>query len=607
MPRISEADIAYIRDHSDIEAVVGDVVRLKRSGGGNLKGLCPFHDEKSPSFNVNIARGTYHCFGCGEGGDAINFVQETQGSSFVEAVTYLADRLGMKLTAEQSPNGTHAPPRHEGDRNRLLDANRAAAAWFAAQLTTTEGSPAAAFLADRGFTHEDALRFGCGYAPDGWHTTHHHLNSQGFTDDELVQAGLLNRGDRGPYDAFRGRLIFPIRSHAGDVIGFGARRLRDDDTGPKYLNTGETLLYRKTNVLYGLDTARAKMREDNSVLIVEGYTDVMACHLSGATNAVATCGTAFGEAHAKMLNRMMGGEGRIVYLFDGDDAGQKAALKAYELDSVFGHRTSAAVAPDGLDPCELRQRSGDQAVLDLVASARPLFTLVLDDAIGSVSLTDPETQRDAIERAAPILAAINDPVLRNQHTRRVALLTGTTSAVVAAAATRAGRGERAPSPQTPPIEAPSPAVSDGPSDAIDDIPMPPITHPDLIGERMSLRLVLQRPETRETWKRLVEPADYQHPAYRRLAANLDDPHPVLERVRQGLLVEALPPAHDADSSIEMIFADVARAAIPRRLAAAVHMLTAQVSDEDRTKIVEHQQRLHRRLASLLDHGWRGPQ
>lgn len=601
MPRISDADIAYVRDHSDIEAVVGDVVRLKRSGGGNLKGLCPFHDEKSPSFNVNIARGTYHCFGCGEGGDAINFVQETQGSSFVEAVTYLADRLGMKLTAEQSTNGTQAPPRHEGDRNRLLDANRAAAAWFATQLTTAEGSPAAAFLADRGFTHEDALRFGCGYAPDGWHATHHHLTSQGFTDDELVQAGLLNRGDRGPYDAFRGRLIFPIRSHTGDVIGFGARRLRDDDTGPKYLNTGETLLYRKTNVLYGLDTARAKMREDNSVLIVEGYTDVMACHLSGATNAVATCGTAFGEAHAKMLNRMMGGEGRIVYLFDGDDAGQKAALKAYELDSVFGHRTSAAVAPDGLDPCELRQRSGDQAVLDLVDSARPLFTLVLDDAIGSVSLTDPETQRDAIERAAPILAAINDPVLRNQHTRRVALLTGTTSAVVAQAAARAGRGEKTHSTHLETVATPGPTPAP-PSDQtalVDDIPLPP-AHSSLVTERATLRIVLQRPGVHEMWQRLVEPADYQHPAYRRLATNLDDPHPVLERVRQGLLTEELPANHHVDSSVESLFTDLARAAIKRRMSSAVAMLSVQVPDDERGRIHEHYQRLLRRLTDMVD-------
>lgn len=545
---------------------------------------------------------TGNCFGCGAGGDCIKFVQETQGSTFVEAVTYLAEKLGHDLSVEETPGAQQ----NRQNRNRLIEATRAAATYFSEQLGAEEGLPAVQFLTERGFTQENAVEFECGYAPKGWHTTHQHLKGLGFTDDELLGAGLLNKGDKGAYDAFRGRLIFPIKASSGDIIGFGARKLYDDDQGPKYLNTPETSLYRKTNVLYGIDKARRQMRDEQQAVVVEGYTDVMACHISGVTNAVATCGTAFGEAHAKMIKRMMGGpHSKVIYLFDGDEAGQKAAKKSYELDSVFGNMTYAVVLPGGMDPCELRMAQGDEAVRDIVANPKPLFTLVLEDAIGQVNLHEPESQQEAVRRAGPILAAISNITLRDQYSRKVAGLTGTSLDEVRRASRGPGHMSTPAQREAPPAaEDPEPPEDDqdplgAPAEPADTIDIPPPLR-TLAGERATLRLVLQYPDLRDEWRRFVEPSDYQHPTYRMLAENLDRDHPTLDMVRRSMLIEAFTERiHGEDGGHTVMFLDFAEAAVHRRQRHAAQFARAQMSDEDRARFIAQHHHLQERLTVIL--------
>ncbi|HEV7209357.1 MAG TPA: DNA primase [Mycobacteriales bacterium] len=489
MARIRDADVALVRERSALEAVIGETVTLRNAGGGRLKGLCPFHEEKTPSFNVNPSLGFYHCFGCGKSGDVISFVQETEALSFVEAVERLAQRAGVALTYEQ---GGAAAGRQTSERARLLAAHTQAAAFFRDQLASPEAAIAREFLASRGFDEASWARFGVGYAPHSWDALTNHLTGHGFSRDELVKGGLAKPGQRGIYDAFRGRLLWPIHDRAGEVIGFGARRLREDDQGPKYLNTGETPLYRKSHVLYGLDLARKEIALRHQAVVVEGYTDVMAAHLAGVSTAVATCGTAFGVDHVDVLRRLLlddeiGGE--VIFTFDGDSAGQKAALKAFELDQRFVTQTFVAVGPDGMDPCDLRLAKGDAAVRDLVASRVPLFTFVIRAALDRYDLETPEGRIRALAATAPIVAGIRDRSLRPEYARSLAGWLGMTVETVAArVAELAGapatpeRG-RAPSRGNPPAPAGPPAAS--------------ATREQLtasVVEREALKLAVQRPQ-----------------------------------------------------------------------------------------------------------------
>jgi len=420
MARIRDADVALVRERSALQSVIGETVTLRGAGGGRLKGLCPFHEEKTPSFNVNPSLGFYHCFGCGKSGDVISFVQETEALSFVEAVERLAGRAGVALTYEQ---GGAAAGRQTSERARLLAAHAQATAFFRDQLAQPEAAVGRDFLSTRGFDAASWARFGVGYAPNSWDALTTHLTGHGFSREELVKGGLVKQGQRGVYDSFRGRLMWPIHDRAGEVIGFGARRLRDDDQGPKYLNTGETPLYRKSQVLYGLDLARKEIALRHQAVVVEGYTDVMAAHLAGVATAVATCGTAFGSEHVDVLRRLLlddeiGGE--VIFTFDGDSAGQKAALKAFELDQRFVTQTFVAVGPDGMDPCELRLARGDAAVRDLVASRVPLFTFVIRAALDRYDLETPEGRIRALQATAPIVAGIRDRSLRPEYARSLA-------------------------------------------------------------------------------------------------------------------------------------------------------------------------------------------
>ena len=411
--RIRDEDIALVRERTAIADVISEVVTLKSAGGGNLKGLCPFHDEKSPSFNVSPARNVFYCFGCGVGGDAIKFLMDAEHLSFVESVERLAARAGIQLRYVEDDRSAPRTRPQQGQRQRLIAAHAAAVDFYRAQLTTAGARPAREFLAGRGFDRAAAERYGCGFAPDGWDLLTKHLRQQGFTHDELVTAGLSRPARSGSLiDRFRRRLMWPIRDITGDVIGFGARKLFDDDDGPKYLNTPETPIYHKSSVLYGLDLAKKEIGKAKKAVIVEGYTDVMACHLAGETTAIATCGTSFGDEHIKVLRRMLmdqdEGRGEVIFTFDGDSAGQKAALRAFEADHKFGSQTFVAVQPDGLDPCDLRVQQGDAAVRDLVASRVPLFEFAIRSRIERFDLDTVEGQMKALDAVAPIIAGIRD-------------------------------------------------------------------------------------------------------------------------------------------------------------------------------------------------------
>ncbi|GAB3137384.1 DNA primase [Microbispora hainanensis] len=414
--RISDEDIALVRERSPIADVVGEHIQLRNAGGGNLKGLCPFHDEKSPSFNVTPARGYYYCFGCAEGGDVITFVRKIENLTFTEAVERLAQRAGIQLRYEQ---GGYVPGREQGERLRLIEAHRAAAEFYAERLSAPEAAPGRRFLSERGFERADAERFGVGYAPNEWEALSRHLMGRGFTSQELIKGGLAREGRRGPVDRFRGRLIWPIRDITGDVIGFGARKLLDSDDGPKYLNTPESPIYHKSSVLYGVDLAKREIAKRSQAVIVEGYTDVMACHLAGVPTAVATCGTSFGEDHIKVLRRLLLDQaefrGEVIFTFDGDSAGQKAALRAFQDEQKFVTQTFVAVQPDGLDPCDLRVKQGDGAVRDLIASREPLFAFAIRSTLSRYDLNTNEGRLAALDAAAPIVASIKDPGLRKTY------------------------------------------------------------------------------------------------------------------------------------------------------------------------------------------------
>mgnify|MGYP003042387448 CR=1 FL=1 len=405
-----------MRERSPIADIVGEHIQLRNAGGGNLKGLCPFHEEKSPSFNVTPTRGYWYCFGCAEGGDVITFVRRLEHLSFGEAVERLANRAGIQLRYEQ---GGYVPGREQGERSRLVEAHRAAAEFYVAKLGGPDAALGRKFLSERGFERVDAEHFGVGYAPAEWEALSRHLMARGFTAAELIKGGLAKEGRRGPIDRFRGRLVWPIRDITGDVIGFGARKLNEAEDGPKYLNTPESPLYKKSEVLYGVDLAKREISKRSQAVIVEGYTDVMACHLSGVPTAVATCGTAFGQEHIKVLRRLLldqsGSQGEVIFTFDGDAAGQKAALRAFADEQRFVTQTFVAVQPDGLDPCDLRVTRGEAAVRDLIAGREPLFAFAIRSVISRYDVSTNEGRLSALDAAAPIVAGIKDRALRQLY------------------------------------------------------------------------------------------------------------------------------------------------------------------------------------------------
>ncbi len=425
---IKDEDIQLVRERVRIDEVIGQYVTLKSAGGGAFKGLCPFHDEKSPSFNVRPAQGYYHCFGCGVGGDAIKFLREIEGISFAEAVERLADKTGIQLRYEEG--GAPGPRRDVGQRQRLLEIHKLAQEFYASALgSAAEAQPGRDFIKDRGFDQAAAEVFGVGFAPRSGEALVAHLKGKGFADEDLLVGGLASRGQRGLFDRFRGRLLWPIREISGETIGFGARRLFDDDRiEAKYLNTSETPIYKKSNVLYGIDLARRQIAATRQAVVVEGYTDVMACHLAGVPTAVATCGTAFGEDHARVLRRVLLDQdafhGEVIFTFDGDEAGRRAAMKAFSGDQQFVAQTYVAVEPRGMDPCDLRLADGDAAIRELIAARIPLYRFVLDNTLERYDLDRADQRVDAVREAVTLTRAIRDKSKVEEFLREVATKVG---------------------------------------------------------------------------------------------------------------------------------------------------------------------------------------
>ncbi|WP_309066440.1 DNA primase [Microbacterium sp.] len=536
MPRIRQADVEEVKTRTNIADIVGERVALKSAGVGSLKGLCPFHDEKSPSFHVRPQVGYYHCFGCGASGDVYSFLREIDHVSFTEAVERLAGRIGYALHYE---DGGAAP--ETSGRSRLYAANSAAGDFFRAQLLSPEAESARRFLGERGFDAGAAAHFGVGYAPRGWDGMLKALTAQGFSRDELSAAGLVSTGQRGVYDRFRGRVVWPIRDVTGQTIGFGARRLYDDDQGPKYLNTPETPIYKKAQVLYGLDLAKRDIArgDPRRVVVVEGYTDVMACHLAGVTTAIATCGTAFGAEHIKVLRRVMGDDsaaGEVVFTFDGDEAGQKAALRAFSEDSRFTAQTFVAVAPEGLDPCDLRLQRGDAAVRGLMDAKVPMFEFAIDRKLAGYDLSTVEGQVGALRAAAPIVAEIRDELLRPGYERVLARRLGMDPTAVHQQVQRAPRGG-APQPHrahaTPAPSAPGAGEPEAPTRVrLADLPRTA----EVALERDALMGMLQyghRVDAALLSRALAEP--FRHPA---LEAVRESVASVADRTRVGWATDA---------------------------------------------------------------------
>ncbi|MFF7964299.1 DNA primase [Streptomyces sp. NPDC007903] len=597
--RINDEDVKAVRDAVPIDAVVSEYLQLRNAGGGNLKGLCPFHDEKSPSFQVSPSKGLFHCFGCQEGGDTITFVMKVDHLSFSEAVERLAGQAGITLRYEE---GGYNPAHQRGERIRLVEAHKIAAQWYAEQLATSpEADTGRIFLAERGFDQAAAVHFGVGYSPQGWDHLTRYLRGKGFSDKELILSGLAQDGRRGPIDRFRGRLMWPIRDIGGEVVGFGARKLYESDNGPKYLNTPDTAIYKKSQVLYGIDLAKQQIAKSSRAVVVEGYTDVMACHLAGVTTAIATCGTAFGGDHIKILRRLLmdNGSARVIFTFDGDAAGQKAALRAFEDDQKFAAETYIAVAPDGMDPCELRLAKGDEAVADLVQPRTPLFEFALRQIVARYDLDTPAGRAAALDEAAPVVARIKNSGAQHEVAVDLAGMLGIldTQFVVKRVAQlarwareRGGKGGGAPQAQSrasqqsweaAPRQAGGPALT--------------LRNPVYATERELLKLALQRPE-------LVSPAfdaygldEFTAPPYAAVRQAIaeaggaefgtQDPQEYVVRVREAapddtvramvteLAVETIMRRTVDETYAGMVLVQIRRRAVTRRLTELQSTLT----------------------------------
>jgi DNA primase len=642
--KIRAEDILAVKERTSIEEVVREHVTLTRRGSA-LVGLCPFHDEKTGSFNVNPHNGFYHCYGCGAGGDVIKFVTEIEHLTFTEAVERLAAKCGVELRYEDG-GGRREEAGGAGRRARLIEAHRVAQEFYAAYLLSAgEARAGRDFMRERGFDGTVAKRFGVGFAPRGGEELVRHLRGKGFSDDELVTGGLAGRGTRGLYDRFRGRLVWPIRDITGDTVGFGARRIFPDDRiEAKYLNTSETPIYKKSTVLYGLDAAKKAISSQRVAVVVEGYTDVMACHLAGVETAVASCGTAFGIDHIKVLRRIMRDEAdlepaRVIFTFDGDQAGQAAAMKAFKEDQRWMSQSFVAVAPGGKDPCELRQSDGDAAVRALVEDAVPMFEFAVRTTIARFDLDTAEGRVAAIRAAAPIVAEIRDQSLRPEYTRRVAGLVGVEVELVAAEARRAaaaptGTGRERHKPERVFPEPSESMVEPSADELAAAFPQPNLRDPVVQAERQLLQCLLQFPDAVDPLDLpLLEVADFTAAAHQAVFAavagvGLPSPtmsapawhsalaeaapiaiHPMLAELAVAPLPVLLDPmtGRPATRYVDSLVTRVREVALSRQIADALGQLRrldatpdADADPDRRRALAVRLQDLQRQLAALRD-------
>jgi DNA primase len=461
--RIPDEIIQQVRDRVDLVELVGRTVSLKRAGR-SYKGLCPFHGEKTPSFHVNPDRGNYYCFGCQEGGDAFAFLMKVENLTFIEAVRSLARECGIEIPESRGAEG--------GVSEAAYAANEIAQEAYRAAFAEP-GNPAAAYLTRRGLAPDDAERFEIGYAPDRWDTVARALTARGVPASVGEKAGLLAARERGPghYDRLRGRLTFPIRDARGRIIGFGGRALSEGQE-PKYLNTPESPIFHKREAFYGLSGALAAIRRADRAVVVEGYFDRIALARAGVDEALATCGTALSEGHARNLRRRTR---NVVLLFDGDEAGQRAMERSLEVLLPAGLRVRAALLPTGVDPDELLARDGADALRTVIDRAPDAIDFAIERAVAR-GISSPAEKADAVAAVAPLLARIPSGVERTDFAQHLALAVGTEVRHVEAAVRAASRGEDARD------AVPVPVRMSGPQDRkIRQLARSLVDHPDLAG------------------------------------------------------------------------------------------------------------------------------
>ena len=416
-------DIDRVRESTDLVDLVSEVTKVKRSGR-SFMAVCPFHEEKTPSMSVDRARGLYHCFGCGKGGDVFSFVQETQGVDFADALELLARRAGITLVRDP------ADARQRGRRGEAVEALKRATDVYHDRLKKApEAGAARAYLRQRGYDVGIIDEWKLGFAATDWDTLTKELKAGGLDDRVLIDSGLSRRGRHGLFDVFRGRLMFPIHDLRGDAVGFGGRKIDEIDRNAtnnpdaKYVNSADSVVYHKAQVLFGLDRARREISDDHPAVIVEGYTDVIAMHQAGVKTAVATCGTALGDGHFDLLRRF---SEKVVLAFDSDEAGSKAALRGDELESPFRLDLDlrVAVMPDGLDPADLVQQDRSEELVSAVIGARPLLERRIEHEVSRHDLSGPEGRARALHAAAAQVRRINDGIARREYARYVARLVG---------------------------------------------------------------------------------------------------------------------------------------------------------------------------------------
>ncbi|HVM20396.1 MAG TPA: DNA primase [Egibacteraceae bacterium] len=608
--RINDEDIRTLRERADIAVVVGDYTSLKPAGGRRLKGLCPFHEEKTPSFTVDPVNNLYHCFGCDAGGDVIGFLQQVEALTFPEAVERLARLIGYQLRYEEMTAGQR---RALGRRTRLTQALAAAAEFFASQLEAADGEAARAYLSGRGLTRDDAQRFGLGWAPDRWDGVVRHLTEGGFEPSEITDAGLASHGRQGIIDRFRGRVVFPIYDAGGrDVVAFGGRVVPGvelktaprDGAPPKYINSPETSVYKKSLTLYGLNWARSEITRRQSSLVVEGYMDVIALHRLGFRHAIATCGTALTIDHFRALEKFAG---KVVLALDADAAGFAAAERARSLAEEVGIReVSVLPLPAGRDPADLAG-DGPDAVEAAIADTKTAVEFQIEHLLRDADTSTPEGQIAAYRQTFPLLGRLGDRALRYRYIRDL---------VAPAVRLSADRIEReldaqGAQPSTSPPPPPARARPRAPGEVTAADP----TDPQLVLEREVLRTALQHPSILPpTWK-LVTADDFRAPMSKALFSAmtdvpLDDLQAVLDaladddmRTRVRALAMSESRVEPDTAHIAEMIARLRAAAVERevvRLRDEMAALGEQLSPDERRRSIASFQELEQRRRALLE-------
>ncbi|MDP8206072.1 MAG: DNA primase [Candidatus Electryonea clarkiae] len=403
---IPEETVRQVRESSDIVEIVSEYVSLKRKGGANYFGNCPFHQEKTPSFSVHPERQIFHCFGCGKGGNVFTFVMEIERIDFVDVVRRLAERAGIKIT-ESGKKVT-------GQNEELYQVNELAFKMFRHQLTEMEGAEvrfAQEYLRKRDINEEIEEQFEIGLSPPGWNGFITVAQNRGFKPDKIERAGLAIRGEKGWYDRFRGRLMFPIRNAGGRVVAFGGRILREDPDhpSPKYINSPETAIYHKGKMLYGLPQARDAMRGSNETILVEGYTDLIALHAAGFPNSAATLGTALTSDQAALVKRF---SEVVTVLYDSDEAGVKAAFRGADVLAGAGLDVKVALLPEGEDPDTLARSGGKKSIEKVLSEAEHLIDFKIGYFKRNGSLDTPRGQSEATRALIDTLRRVPDPITR---------------------------------------------------------------------------------------------------------------------------------------------------------------------------------------------------